>query len=134
MHAVPVLQHLEDWQEDHNFRASLSHTKKPTKKKISFGISSLHPFTSIAVKDFLDYLSELFTYYYYFWRCGPSGRAPVLQAQSLEFKAQSHQKKKSTTNIIIFFSFWFKFSRNSTIIRVTWKWNRVFSKVQVKIK
>jgi hypothetical protein len=28
------------------------------------------------------------------WKCGSSGKAPVLQAQSPEFKPQSHKKKK----------------------------------------
>jgi hypothetical protein len=28
------------------------------------------------------------------WRCGSSGRTPALQAQNLEFKPQSNQKKK----------------------------------------
>jgi hypothetical protein len=28
------------------------------------------------------------------WRYGSSGRVPVLQAQSPEFKPQSHKKKK----------------------------------------
>jgi hypothetical protein len=27
-----------------------------------------------------------------YWRCGTSGRAPALQAQSIEFKLQAHQK------------------------------------------
>jgi hypothetical protein len=32
------------------------------------------------------------------WRCGSSGRAPVLQAQRPEFKPQFHQKQNKTKN------------------------------------
>jgi hypothetical protein len=34
------------------------------------------------------------------WRCGSSGTTTALQAQSPEFKPQSHQKKKNKLSII----------------------------------
>jgi hypothetical protein len=33
------------------------------------------------------------------WRCGSSGRGPVLQVQSPELKPQSHQKKKKKAKV-----------------------------------
>jgi hypothetical protein len=33
------------------------------------------------------------------WRCDSSGRAPALQVQSPEFKAQSHLKTKQNKNL-----------------------------------
>jgi hypothetical protein len=51
------------------------------------------------------------------WRCGSSDRIPALQAQSPEFKPQSHQKKrkkrKETTLRVSQFA-WSNFSKNLT--------------------